>query len=111
MEFLSKKAGTVTVVALAGSIDATTAGEVSAGISELVDKGEVTLVMDLSGVDYTSSAGLRVLLGGAKETRGAGGDLRLASVQAAVLKVLTLSGFTTILKVFEDTASAVASYA
>jgi anti-anti-sigma regulatory factor len=46
-----------------------------------------------------------------KETRAAGGDIRLASTQPAVYKVLELSGFTSILKTFNDTPAAVASFA
>jgi anti-anti-sigma factor len=61
-------------------------------------------------VDYTSSAGLRVLLGAIKDTRSQGGDLRLTGVQPDVLKVLNLSGFTNILKMFETVDSAIASY-
>jgi len=61
-------------------------------------------------VDYTSSAGLRVLLGAIKETRAQSGDIRLAGIQPDVQKVLNLSGFTNILKVFDDVDAAVASF-
>lgn len=75
-----------------------------------VSGGNVHLVADFTGVDYTSSAGLRALLETVKETRQRGGDLRLAAVQPDVLRVLDLSGFTHILKLFPDIASAVASF-
>jgi anti-anti-sigma factor len=64
-----------------------------------VRNGAQSLVADLGGVDYTSSAGLRSLLLILKEIRQKGGDLRLAGVRSNVLKVLTLSGFTSIIKV------------
>ena len=110
MEIQSKQVGSVTIVAISGSIDAATAPEITDQINRLIDAGQVELVIDLAAVDYTSSAGLRVMLGAAKETRGRGGDLRLAAVRPEVLKVLSLSGFTSILKVFEETMDAVASY-
>lgn len=87
-----------------------TAPKVTEFIQGQVAKGKVKLVADFSGVDYTSSAGLRVMLGAIKETRAQGGDMRLANVQPDVLKVLNLSGFTNILKMFGDVDSAIASY-
>jgi anti-sigma B factor antagonist len=76
-----------------------------------VDRGQNRIVVDMAGVDYTSSAGLRVFLGMVKETRSAGGDVRLAAMQPPVRKVLELSGFTSILKAFDKTDAAVASFA
>ena len=46
----------------------------------------------------------------AKETRAQSGDMRLSGVQPDVLKVLNLSAFTNILKLFDDLDSAVASF-
>jgi len=111
MEIQDKQVNGVTVLALKGSIDAMTAPKITKYIQSLVTKGNVKLVADLSGVDYTSSAGLRVLLGAIKDTRAQSGDMRLAGVQPDVLKVLSLSGFTNILKIFDDLDAAVASYA
>jgi len=111
MDIQDKQINEVTILTLKGSIDAMTAPKITEYIQGLVAKGNVKLVADLSGVDYTSSAGLRVLLGAIKDTRAQGGDMRLASVQPDVLKVLSLSGFTNILKLFDDLDTAVASYA
>jgi anti-anti-sigma factor len=110
MDIVSKQMNEVTIVSLKGSIDAMTAPKITEHIQGLVAKGQTKLVADFSGVDYTSSAGLRVLLGAIKETRARGGDMRLVGVQPDVLKVLNLSGFTNILKMFPETDLAVASY-
>lgn len=111
MEIHHRQIDGVTVVTPHGSIDAITAPTLAEHIEALIQAGQTRLVADLSEVDYTSSAGLRVLLGAAKETRAQGGDIRLAGVRPEVLKVLTLSGFTSILKLFDDVASAVPSFA
>lgn len=100
----------VTIVAVNGSIDALTADTLVAALQEQVVAGRTRLVASLTDVEYTSSAGLRVLLGALKETRQRGGDLRLAGMQQRVHRVLELSGFTSILKVYPDVPSAVASY-
>ena len=110
MEIQDKQIDGVTILSLKGSIDAMTAPQITEHIQEQVAKGNIKLIADLGGVDYTSSAGLRVLLGAIKDTRSQGGDLRLTGVQPDVLKVLNLSGFTNILKMFDDIDAAVASY-
>jgi len=111
MEIKDRQVGNVTVISLMGSIDAMTAPKITEFIQAQIAKGNVRLIADFSGVDYTSSAGLRVMLGGIKETRAQSGDFRLAGVQPDVLKVLSLSGFTNILKLFDNADAAIASYA
>lgn len=100
----------VTVVGLKGSLDGSTAETLLHSLSGHIRAGSTRLVADFGGVDYTSSAGLRALLGGLKEARQSGGDLRLASVAPAVYRVLQLSGFTGILKTYDDSEAAVRSY-
>jgi anti-anti-sigma factor len=53
----------------------------------------------LSGLDYVSSAGLRVLLVAAKAAKGKGGKVVLSSPKPAILEVLKISGFDKILEV------------
>ena len=110
MDIQDRQIGEVTILILKGSLDGMTAPKITEYINGLVTRGNIKLVADFRGVDYTSSAGLRVLLGAIKETRAKSGDMRLAGVQPDVLKVLNLSGFTSILKMFDDTDAAVASY-
>ena len=110
MEIQDKQIEGVTILSLKGSIDAMTAPMITEYIQGQVAKGNIKLVADLTGVDYTSSAGLRVMLGAIKDTRARGGDMRLSGVQHDVLKVLNLSGFTNILKMFDSVDAAVASY-
>jgi anti-sigma B factor antagonist len=110
MEIQVKSVEQVAVVSIQGSLDALTAPELSRFFSGQIADGNVQLVADLGQLEYTSSAGLRALLGAVKEARQQGGDLRLAAAQPEVHKLLDLSGFTSILKVFPEIDSAVASY-
>ncbi len=111
MEKSFELSGNIGIIIVSGSVDALTAPQLATFISEQIAAGHTRLVADLAGVDYTSSAGLRVLLGAVKETRALGGDLRLANIQPDVKKVLDLSGFTSILKHYADRESAIGSYA
>lgn len=103
--------GVVSVALISGSVDGLSAETLLARLHEYVAEGHVRLVADFTAVDYTSSAGLRALLATVKETRRHGGDLRLAGVAPNVLKVLELSGFTTILKLYADVDAAIDSFA
>lgn len=110
MEIETTKSGGITVVGIRGSVDGLTADELMRTFSDRVAEGSVYLVADCAALDYTSSAGLRSLLSAVKLARQNGGDLRLAAIQAQVLRVLDLSGFTGIMKHYPDVASAIGSY-
>jgi len=110
MELSVKDVGEVTVATVVGSIDGLTAGALQDALEEQVRGGRIRLAMDFSAVDYTSSAGLRTLLAVVKEARRAGGDFRLGAVRPDVNRVLEISGFTSILKLFPGIDDAVASY-
>ena len=110
MDVSVEQLGQVALVRIAGSVDGLTADGLQASLRSLLDGGAIRLVGDLSRVDYTSSAGLRALLATLKATRQLGGDFRLAAVQPGVLRVLEMSGFTSILKHYPDVDAAVASF-
>lgn len=110
METSVDRSGDVITVHISGSVDGLTSEGLQHVLSAEVDAGHHHLVADFGAVDYTSSAGLRVLLATVKAARSRGGDLRLAGPNPEVLKVLQLSGFTGILRVFDTVGAAVASF-
>jgi anti-anti-sigma factor len=110
MVIVVEKRERVTIVSIDGSMDGTTARELVSSLREQVTGGSPRLVGNLAGVDYTSSAGLRALLETVKDARQHGGDLRLAAVRPDVLRILELSGFTSIMQVFDDVETAIASF-
>ncbi len=110
MNIETQERGHALVVAIHGSVDGLTAETLLNTLHEHVESGHTRMVADLSGVEYTSSAGLRALLATVKEARRKGGDLRLADVQPNVRKVLDLSGFTSILKLYDGVDAAVDSF-
>ncbi len=101
--------GKATVVSVVGSIDALTSDTLMDALKEQIERGNTTLVMDFRQVDDVSSTGLRILLGVVKESRQLGGDLLLAAVREGPHRVLEMSGFMNILKVFSDVDAAVAA--
>jgi len=110
MEMKVEQQGKVTIAIPIGDIDALTAKEVAAFLSNQLGEGENHLVADLGQVGYMSSAGLRALLATLKEARHRGGDFRLAAAQDNVHQVLEMSGFSDIFQVFPTVVEAVASF-
>jgi anti-sigma B factor antagonist len=110
MEVRHEERGAVTVASIIGSLDATTSPQLTDFFTRQLADGRFNLVADLTALEYTSSAGLRVLLNTTKQARQRGGDMRLAAPQANVKKVFELSGFTSIMKFYPDVQAAVASY-
>src|SRR3546814_15471250 len=92
--------GKVDVVGISGSVDGLTAETLLSTLQAHVEKGNTRLVVDLSAVEYTSSAGLRALLATVKENRRRSGDMRLADINPNGRKVRELSGFATILNIY-----------
>ena len=105
-----KHADNSTIVAVTGSVDALTAAELSKVLTNQIQEGHANLVVDLIGVEFMSSAGLRSLLGAVKEARSSGGDLRITSTNPGIDKVLKMSGFHNIAKVFPSQTEAISSF-
>jgi stage II sporulation protein AA (anti-sigma F factor antagonist) len=87
------RAGSVIVIAPRGRIDSTTSDTLETRLRELDRGGDRRVVVDLAGVDYISSAGLRVMLTLAKRTRDRSGALALCGLEDAVRHVFELAGF------------------
>lgn len=94
MDIAKKTEGGRTVISVTGRVDTTTAPELDAGLKL---EGTETLTLDLSGVPYMSSAGLRCLLTAQKTMMTGGGSMTIVGVQPAVREVLDITGFSGIL--------------
>ena len=86
-----------------GRMDAVSAPRFEAACAELLEQGHTTLVADLSGLEYISSAGLRSILAAGKKLKAAGGSLAFCGLTGMVDEVFRVSGF---LKLFRIHASA-----
>jgi anti-sigma B factor antagonist len=110
MEITSTSHGEVTVISLAGELDVSTSPDATAYLSAEVEGGRTNLVIDIGGVTYLSSAGLRAILGATREARSAGGDARLAGAEGDVERVTDMAGFGKIMKIFSTVEEALESY-
>ena len=108
MELSKKLVDNMVIVSIKGEIDAITGPDLDKYLKEQLSERK-NFITDFSNVDFISSAGLRVLLAMVKETRRIGGDFLVAAVQEKVHKVLKISGFLGILKVYPDLETAIKS--
>lgn len=83
-------------VALAGRLDTKTAPELEAALGDLA--GIERLSLDLGGVPYVSSAGLRVLLS-AQKTMNRQGSMTISRVCEDVMDVFDMTGFSGVLTI------------
>jgi len=100
MECTGHKTGTTMVINVTGRMDGVTAKDFEKACGACIDQGETRLVLDLSGVEYISSAGLRSFLIIGKRIKAAGGALVLAGLQEMVREVFEISGFATLFPIF-----------
>jgi anti-anti-sigma factor len=92
-----------------GRLDVETAREFEAILTATMDRRVRALALDLSELDYISSAGLRALLLAAKRTKAEATPFILFGLHPHVAKVLEVSGFAKILPIAADRQAALAA--
>ena len=90
-----KKNAEAAVIEIVGRLDTTSAPALEKAINEDIGDAK-NLVLDLKGVQYISSAGLRVLLSAQKKMQKIGA-MKVTNVCEAVMEVLEMTGFADIL--------------
>ncbi|MBO4377375.1 MAG: STAS domain-containing protein [Clostridia bacterium] len=97
MTISKQQNGTALTLALQGRLDTVTSPEVEAELKNSLD-GVDSLVLDLSGLEYISSAGLRVLLSAHKTMSGRSG-MKVTNAGEIVREVFEVTGFSDILNI------------
>lgn len=83
---------------VSGRLDTTTAPDLEAVMTDSLD-GVADLTLDLSGLEYISSAGLRVLLAMQKTMNANQGKMRVTGANEVVMEVFEVTGFSDILTI------------
>ena len=86
-----KKNATETIIEIVGRLDTITAPALDKTINEDI-AGTENLVLDVKGMEYISSAGLRVLLGAQKKMQKIG-SMKVTGVCEEVMEVFEMTGF------------------
>lgn len=104
-------AGNVPVVAVTGEVDVYSAPALKDKITELLESGQHTLIVDLSGVGFLDSTGLGALVEARAATTEVGGALPLVCSQERILKLFTITGLDGVFAIHSSVSDAVASLA
>jgi len=99
------------LVQVSGRVDSFTAPNLSDTLRSITDSGRFRIALDMAGVTYVSSAGLRVLIDTQKTSKALNrGEIVLACVPPRIYETLDLAGFVPLFKFFDDTTAAVGSF-
>ena len=110
MNMTTREADGVTVVSFNGKLDTNTSPDAEAHLKSLLNQGAQKLLVDFQNLDFVSSAGLRVLLASAKRLETGGGELRICALNETVDEIFEISGFSTILNVFNTEQEALNAF-
>ncbi len=100
MEIVKKNNGDGIVLELTGKLDTNTAPELETAITNLLVSDEVkNLELDMAGITYLSSAGLRVLLATQKKINSLQGQLVITNASKTLKEVFEITGFMGILTI------------
>lgn len=100
----------VTLVAVNGRVDGTNADRLGAALNGEIESGHTRIVLDLSSVEYMSSAGLREIVLAYKRVQRTEGDVRIVRPSQRVLEVLEVAGLDTVFQIYPTQTEAVGSY-
>ncbi len=111
MEITTKEFKHCHLISLKGRVDSATAPQFTQVMDNLIDKGVYKFVVDMSGLEYMSSAGFRALLSAQRSCKRYNrGEVLLASVPTRIQEALELAGFTELFKSYPEPLEAVGSF-
>lgn len=99
----------VKIVHITGELNAVTAPQAEGEIIQLILGGNKKLIIELSGLNYISSAGLRVFLVAHKEAKKVNGEILFAGLNNTVKEVYEISGFNHLFRLYPDVETCIAN--
>lgn len=110
MDIAVTRVASVTVVVPRGDLDMAVAERLKQMLFDLVDRGELRLVLDLAHVAYVDSSGLGALVASMKRARGVGGDIRLCGLMPDVRSIFELTRVARIIAIHDSLDAAATSW-
>ena len=109
MEIIAHDYPHAAVIRVIGRVDAGTYPALENKINEFVNAGRKHVVLELDGIEYLSSAGVRVLISTQKALKARGGRLAIAQPSERVTDVLKLAGVDVLFPTYTTTVAALAT--
>lgn len=100
----------ISVMKVKGRVDSDSAPELDTALTNLLIDNRTKIILNLQGVDYVSSAGLRAMVKAYQAAKKAGGDVRLASVSEPIEIILRTVGMMQMFKMYATSEEAAAGF-
>ena len=97
MEISEKSEQGCLLMVLTGRLDGNSSPATQERVLRVIERGDKKLLLDLAGVDYVNSAGLRIFMMAAKKIKVAGGKLALCGMTPNVRELFDIAGFLTLI--------------
>jgi anti-sigma B factor antagonist len=111
METIIREFKHCSIIEIKGRVDSSTAPQLTKTLNKVTGDGNFKLVLDLTGLEYMSSAGFRALLATQRICKRFNrGQVILAAVPERIHEALELAGFTELFKTYDDALTAVGSF-
>ena len=111
MQIDDEPVGDVHVVTAQGRLDATTSATFAQRFEKLIGGNQTKLLVDLSGIEFVTSAGLRAVLGIVKKVKAVNGVLAVCGVRAPVREILDITGLTPMMQIYPLRSDALSALA
>ncbi len=100
----------VSIFTLEGRIDSQGAVSLDAALQAAVSAGKHKMVLEMAGVNYISSVGLRTLADVSTKNKEKDGDLKLVALHRKVLRVFRIIGFDKLFAIYDTVQEAIAAF-
>jgi len=111
MNCSAKTVGGAALATVSGRIDLSNAEALREALAAALASTETALVVDLVGVDYISSAGLRSLMIVFKAAKPLGKAFAIAGLQPLLMEIFTISRFNLVFPLFDTVRGALEKFA
>jgi anti-anti-sigma factor len=110
MEIKTRQHQDVLIVDMTGRLDSSTTGSAHDAMVGIAKSRPKRVILNLDGLKYVTSSGLRAILTFSKLLQSSNSELKICNANSSVKELLQTSGFNSLLKVFDDEKSAIASW-
>lgn len=109
MKIDRKKIDDIHLVTISGRIDISSARDLDSFLNNIINN-KSKLILDLSGTEYISSTGLRILITAHKNVREKKGEMRFASLQPLIRNIMDISGLSNVFLIHPNIKDAVNAF-
>lgn len=100
----------ILILKMTGRLDAISSPSTERKVFDFINNGNPKLLLNFSGIDYLSSAGMRMLLSITKKLKTTSGKLVVCCVTPNVMDVLKMSGFDHVLDIAKTESDALSRF-